>query len=214
MKNFNQLKKMHRGLRDTYEESFSIRIHRSLSWLKKAEQENDDSDAKFIFYWISLNSAYSINNYDVNVTEKKKFKVFCKKILLYGQDEIYEVIYERFSEEIRSLMANKFILPAYWHLKEKSGEVHHSNLTIERRIIRNALRNKNETHKILSTIFSRLFVLRNQIFHGGSTYNGQLNRQQVEDGGALLSYLIPIILTVMMENPNEDWGDIAYPPAL
>ena len=73
---------------------------------------------------------------------------------------------------------------------------------------------EHETHKILSTIFSRLFVLRNQIFHGGSTYNGQLNRQQVEDGGALLSYLIPIILTVMMENPNEDWGDIAYPPAL
>jgi len=61
MKNFNQLKKMHRGLRDTYEESFSIRIHRSLSWLNRAEQEDKDIDAKFIFIWISLNSAYSIH---------------------------------------------------------------------------------------------------------------------------------------------------------
>ena len=58
MKNFDQLKKMHRELRDAYEESFSIRIHRSLSWLKRSEQEDKDIDAKFIFIWIALNSAY------------------------------------------------------------------------------------------------------------------------------------------------------------
>ena len=214
MKNFNQLKKLHRELRDKHEESFKIRIHRALSWLKRAEKETGDSDARFIFYWISLNSSYSMsNNLVVNLTEKKKFKVFCKKILIYGNEEIYEVIYDRFSEEIRSLMANKFILPAYWNLKKQSLEVDQSSLTIERRLIRNALRDKNETHQILNAVFTRLFVLRNQIFHGGSTWHGKLNRRQVDDGSNLLSYLIPIILEVMMKNPNEDWGEIAYPPA-
>jgi hypothetical protein len=212
---FKELKKMHRELRSTYEESFSIRIHRSLSWLKRAEKETGDSDARFIFYWISLNSAYSMSDdFLAKTSAKKKFKVFCKKILMYGNEEIYEIIYDRFSEEIRSLMANKFILPAYWHLKIKSMKVDRSSLTIERRNIRNALKDKNQTHQILNAVFTRLFVLRNQIFHGGSTWRGKLNRQQVDDGASLLSHLIPIILTIMMENPNEDWGDIAYPPTV
>jgi hypothetical protein len=216
MKNFNQLKEMHRELRSNHEESFRIRIHRALSWLNRAEKEDDDSDAKFIFYWISLNSAYSIEygfEANFNTSEKKKILEFCKKILFDGQDEIYNIVHERFSDEIGSLMDNKFILPAYWHLKQKSIEISNAELSVERRIVRNALKNRDNTHKILNAIFSRLLVLRNQIFHGGSTWAGKLNRQQVEDGSSLLSYLIPIILKVMMQNPNEDWGDIAYPPA-
>ena len=33
------------------------------------------------------------------------------------------------------------------------------------------------------------------------------------DGSGLLSYLLPVILSIMMENPNEDWGALAYPPS-
>ena len=61
MYKFKDLKQKHRALRDGYEDSFSIRIHRSLSWLNRSEKETKDLDAKFIFLWISLNSAYSIH---------------------------------------------------------------------------------------------------------------------------------------------------------
>ena len=49
MYKFKDLKQKHRALRDGYEDSFSIRIHRSLSWLNRSEKETKDIDAKFIF---------------------------------------------------------------------------------------------------------------------------------------------------------------------
>ena len=45
--------------KNAFNEDFAIRIHRSLSWLKRSEVEIEDMDAKFIFLWISFNSIYS-----------------------------------------------------------------------------------------------------------------------------------------------------------
>jgi hypothetical protein len=209
MKNFNQLKKMHRGLRDTYEESFSIRIHRSLSWLNRAEQEDKDIDAKFIFIWISLNSAYSIHldAYKNHGDEELRSEFFLT-LLKNGQDEIHEIIYERFSQEVRSILDNEFILTSFWADKD-NWEVKLKN---EKREVQEALRDRKQTIYILTILFRRLYVLRNQIFHGGATWQGKLNRQQVKDGASLLGYLLPVLLIIMMENPNDNWGEIAYPP--
>ena len=209
MKNFNQLKKMHRELRDAYEESFSIRIHRSLSWLNRAEQEDKDIDAKFIFIWISLNSAYSIHldAYKNHGDEELRSEFFLT-LLKNGQDEIHEIIYERFSQEVRSILDNEFILTSFWADKD-NWEVKLKN---EKREVQEALRDRKQTIYILTILFRRLYVLRNQIFHGGATWQGKLNRQQVKDGASLLGYLLPVLLIIMMENPNDNWGEIAYPP--
>lgn len=200
---------MHRELRSTYEESFSIRIHRSLSWLKRAEQEDTDIDAKFIFIWISLNSAYSIHldAYKNHGDEELRSEFFLT-LLKNGQDEIHEIIYERFSQEVRSILDNEFILTSFWADKD-NWEVKLKN---EKREVQEALRDRKQTIYILTILFRRLYVLRNQIFHGGATWQGKLNRQQVKDGASLLGYLLPVLLIIMMENPNDNWGEIAYPP--
>ena len=52
-------------------------------------------------------------------------------------------------------------------------------------------------------------MLRNQLIHGNATWNGQLNRQQVNDGYRLLSALQPVFLSIMMSNPHKDWGRLA-----
>jgi len=209
MKNFNQLKKMHRELRDAYEESFSIRIHRSLSWLKRSEQEDKDMDAKFIFIWIALNSAYSIHldGYKNSGDEQLRSDFFTT-LIKNGQNSVHEIIYERFSQEVRSILNNEYILTSFWSDKD-NWEVKLKN---EKKEVQDSLRDRNQTHYILTILFRRLYVLRNQIFHGGSTWQGKLNRQQVKDGANLLSYLVPVMLEVMMENPNNDWGILAYPP--
>lgn len=38
-----------------YSDNFKLRIHRSLSWLKKAE-ETDELDSQFIYLWIAFNA--------------------------------------------------------------------------------------------------------------------------------------------------------------
>ena len=44
--------------RESFNDTLRIRIHRSLSWLKKAYALKDDPDLCFIVLWISFNAAY------------------------------------------------------------------------------------------------------------------------------------------------------------
>ena len=54
-------------------------------------------------------------------------------------------------------------------------------------------------------------MLRNQLVHGGATWNSAVNRDQVRDGAAILGFLVPVFVDVMMDNPHEDWGRPFYP---
>jgi hypothetical protein len=68
-----------------------------------------------------------------------------------------------------------------------------------------------DTARVLSFVFDRLYVLRNQLIHGGSTWSSAVNRGQVSDGAAILGFLCPVFIDIMMDNPNEDWGQPFYP---
>lgn len=63
----------------------------------------------------------------------------------------------------------------------------------------------------LTQAFTRLYTLRNQIIHGGATYNRQVNRKQLKDAGNLLNKLIPLIIALMMSAPVQLWGEGCYP---
>ena len=56
--NYSALKSRQRDERGTHPQGLALRVHRALSWLDRAEQCTDD-DGRFIFLWISFNSAYS-----------------------------------------------------------------------------------------------------------------------------------------------------------
>ena len=79
----------------------------------------------------------------------------------------------------------------------------------ERRFVR-ALRAR-DTVEVLSRVFDRLYVLRNQLVDGGATWNSRVNRDQVRDGAAILAFLLPVFVDVMMDNPGEAWGRPFYP---
>ena len=65
--------------------------------------------------------------------------------------------------------------------------------------------------KLIELLLDRLYTLRNQIMHGGATYKSKVNRAQVRDAGNILKMLIPIIIDIIIENRNENWGEIYYP---
>ena len=68
-----------------------------------------------------------------------------------------------------------------------------------------------DTPVVLSILFDRLYVLRNQLLHGGATWNSAANRSQVRDGAAILCHLLPLFIDLMMDNPHEDWAMPLYP---
>ena len=70
---------------------------------------------------------------------------------------------------------------------------------------------ERDTARVLRLVFDRLHVLRNRIVHRGVTWNSRVNRDQVRDGAAILAFLMPIFVDVMMDNPRKDWGHPFYP---
>ena len=51
------LKAKQRALREGFPETMGLRVHRSISWIGRAEAAEDD-DARVIFLWIAFNAAY------------------------------------------------------------------------------------------------------------------------------------------------------------
>ena len=73
-----------------------------------------------------------------------------------------------------------------------------------------ALRDQ-DTKAILSTLFDRLYVLRNQPVHGGATWNSFVNRSQVQDGARIMIFVVPLFIDLMMDNSDKNWGAPHYP---
>ena len=67
---------------------------------------------------------------------------------------------------------------------------------------------QQDTDRVLYEVFVRLYTLRNQLMHGGATWNSSVNRAQLRDGRALLAR---VMLGVMMDHPTRFDGKPFYP---
>lgn len=209
------LKGKQRTLRHDFPETMGLRVHRAISWIGRAEAATPDEDATFIFLWIAFNAAYA-DEKDFQLmaqAERQAFaEYFGKVIELDTERRIYKAIWQWFSGPIRNLMDNPYVFSPFWH--------HHNGLPgfddwegsfkAAGRTFSSALQG-GDSVRILSFVFDRLYVLRNQIVHGGSTWNSGVNRAQVRDGAAILGFLVPVFVDVMMDNPSKDWGRPFYP---
>ncbi|MFC6689464.1 hypothetical protein [Jhaorihella thermophila] len=90
-------------------------------------------------------------------------------------------------------------------LRELKGTLHPRKARFARAL------QANDAVSILSMLFDRLYVLRNQLIHGGATWNSRVNRAQIRDGAAILGFLVPVFIELMMDHAHEDWGRPFYP---
>lgn len=208
------LKARQREERDTYPANLALRVHRALSWLGRAEQCKDDDDARFIFLWIAFNAAYANEIVDrERDPEQKVFGRFLEKLVdLDKCDVLYDLLWREFSSSIRLFTANQFVFQPFWDyqnglIEEKEWKTRFSQA---RGALNRALAAHN-TNRVLAIVLSRMYTLRNQLIHGGATWNSSVNRVQLRDGSAFLGKLVPFIIQLMMDNPNTFWGEAAYP---
>jgi len=211
---FPALKTKQREIRDGFPGDLGLRVHRALSWLQRAEMAGDDHDAAFIFYWIAFNAAYAdeLRNPDLEGERSVFADYFQRLTSLDREQRIYEAIWQRFSQEIRLLLRNKFVFQPFW--RHQNGEPGYDTWeeSFERSKRRVAVAmNASDTRTILCTLFDRLYVLRNQLVHGGATWNSRVNRDQVRDGAHILAVLVPVFIDLMMDNPQATWGAPYYP---
>ena len=213
---YDELKKRHRAERDAYPQATSLRVHRALSWLDRAEQSEGDPDARFIFLWIAFNAAYATsfgNEDDPGTDEQRRFRAFVDQLVQLDQRrEIEHLLWQEYAGRIRILLDNQYVFPDFWHYQNGSlSESEWRARFIRARREAQQFLAASNTAGLLGIVLKRIYTLRNQLVHGGATWNGSVNRPQVRDCTGFMARLVPVMLSLMMDHPHAVWGSVAYP---
>jgi hypothetical protein len=207
------LKERQRAERENHPTNLALRVHRALSWLDRAEQ-CEDQDGRFLFLWIAFNAAYANDLGDQERPhEKQLFQRFLEKLADLDKDDVlYTLIWSEFPGSIRVLLDNQFVYQPFWdfHNGKIAEEDWKSGFERARNSASRALAG-HKTVTVLAIILDRMYTLRNQLVHGGATWNSSVNRDQLRDCCAFLGKLVPYVIQLMMDNPNVLWGDACYP---
>ncbi|MDR0217200.1 MAG: hypothetical protein LBJ15_24780 [Comamonas sp.] len=199
---------------------FTLRMHRALSWLQRAEAAGDDDDVAFVCLWIGFNAAYAQDTPGGGISstsERLAFRNFMSDVCALDTGKaLSALVWQVFPGPIRVLLDNQYVFQPFWdalnnprsdgiipeHWREAFDEA--------RQRVHRALA-QQDTERVLYEVFVRLYTLRNQLMHGGATWNSSVNRAQVRDGRALLARALPVMLVVMMDHPARFEGKPFYP---
>ena len=210
---YTELKKRHRNERDRWPQNLSLRVHRALSWLHRAEQ-CEDEDGRFIFLWIAFNAAYAQDLAELgHGREQEKSRAFIDKLIELDEEEtLYNLLWEEFSASVRILLNNPYVFAPFWEYQQgnKTDEGWQNAFEMAKTSANHAL-GARDAGKVLGLVLSRLYTLRNQLVHGGATWGSDVNRDQLSDSTRFLGKLVPKIIELMMDNPNTLWGDPSFP---
>lgn|SRR5690625_3066062 len=209
-----QLKTRQREERERYPTHLGLRVHRALSWLQRAANE-EDVDSQFIFLWIAFNAAYATDiDERKGLVEQETFNAFIGKLHeLDTQQRFNHLVWNAYPNAIRVLLDNRYVFAPFWAYQKglKSKEEWEDEFVRAKRAAHAAFA-KQDTPVVLSIVLSRIYVLRNQMVHGGATWNSSINRNQVRDCLAIMRELVPLLIEIMMDNPNTLWGEANFPP--
>lgn len=185
--------------------------------VKKAHdaEKQKDIDVQFIALWVAFNAAYAKALRHTSIaSERSNFKDFLNLICRLDKEKrLYTLVWNKFSGSIRMLLDNRYVFQPFWdfHNGLISQNVWLDNFDNAKKRASMALA-KQDTEAVLVILFDRLYTLRNQMVHGGATYQSSANRQQIQDACALLSETVLLILWIMMSQPeNPAWGEPFYP---
>ena len=214
------LQSKHKSLKKTFSDEFALRAYRAISWFSKAESlvQTEDNDLAFITYWIAFNALYADElplNKSAGISDKSSFKDFIQKIYKNDQNSrLYNLIWNRYPQSIRALLNNQYTFAPFWQYQNGSytDNAWKEDFSKNKTQALSFLSNKDNADMLLILIFDRLYTIRNQIVHGGATYNSSVNRSQVKDATNILGDFLPLMIDIMMNHSDEDWGKPFYPP--
>jgi hypothetical protein len=179
---YARLKARHRAEREGYPQNLSLRVHRALSWLDRAERATHelreprrrhgkggsgarreaDLDAQFLFLWIAFNAAYATEIDERALSEQTAFRRFLTKLVrLDTTGRIENLVWSEFPQSIRLLLDNPFLLKDFWAWQNgrMSEDEWRDRLVADKKKVARALADRR-TPVVLRVVLSRIYTLR------------------------------------------------------
>ena len=126
------------------------------------------------------------------------------------ENRIGDAIWKNFSGSVRLLLDNHWVYMPFWKNLFGMGydDWQHTFESDKNRGLKTLA--DGNTRAALNIIFDRLYVVRNQIMHGGATWGTGRNREQVRDGARIMALLVPLFIELMEGSPQIEWGPPDY----
>ena len=192
-------------------QSFSIRVWRGLSWLERAEGfESADIEGRFITCWIGLNALYGrLDDQNRPWGDREALGTFLAQVWrLDGRGLLRQVLGRR-QTAVLNLIDDCFLTVQFWE-----GEAAPASRQVKKDV-KEAILGYQKTNRlpILRLLFDRLYVMRNQVFHGASTKGSKLNRRALQLSAMVLMDVLPVFMEIMLDTGfDSDWGEVCFPP--
>lgn len=194
--------------RDAHQ-SFSIRVWRALSWLERVEQATEIED-QFIASWIAFNALYGrLDENNRAWGDREAMGTFLATVWRLDSEEHLRRFLGRRQVAVLRLVESKYLYERFWL---EPGRNHDHTL---HEAVRGLMLRFGRMHMlpVLQALFDRLYVMRNQVFHGASTKGSRLNRRTLASTSALLREALPLLIGIMIEHGlTAEWGSVTYPP--
>ena len=169
--NLAALVQRHQALIAQQRNAFTLRMHRALSWLQRAEAAGTDDDVAFVCLWIAFNAAYAqdLGSRVDNASERQTFRNFVDQVCqLDAEKSLSQLVWQVFPGPIRVLLNNHYVFQPFWdaHSNPRSdGSIpDHWREAFDdaRQRVHRALA-QQDTERVLYEVFVRLYTLRNQL---------------------------------------------------
>lgn len=194
-------------------DNWGIRAHRALSWHKRAtELPADQPEARYLFYWISLNSLYSRWDAQRNApgADRDTRQSFIRRLIQFDSGGRISAMLHQQRPLIKKILGNPFLSSVFWrdpHHPKARGWASEDVNYLEKNF------REHNYQKLLEQVFDRLYVLRGQLVHGASTGGSHLNRTTLYHCLMMLAQMVPVILELVIDQGiDANWPELCYPP--
>jgi hypothetical protein len=159
----------------------------------------DPLDMRFISLWIAFNALYGQRR----AHDWPDIETFLERLLKSDADRVREDLLDMHAESI-ALLGLEFLYFEYW----ASGFTDDMAETITRNVLQAEFNWAERTpEKSLLSLFERLYILRNQVFHGSAKYGSSKNRDSIRPSVTLLERLVETFTKIVAaDERSARWG--------
>ena len=182
----------------------AARARRAISWLERANLETEDADAAFVFLWIAFSAVCPDLSLGARPRQDDVERFFERALAADESGAIRGALANGLFDTTLKLVANPYVFEPFWdYYGSDSTSADEWQDTLIESVESVSVHIENgEIHKALATLFERLLVVSRQTLGGEATWMRYVNRSQMENGAEIMSFLVPALIRLTLDNPD------------